>query len=162
MLWPILEQKLQHFRDLEEKLADPVIAANQVAFTKIAKEHGSLAKLIKPYQEFLIVAKSLEETQGLANGDDADMAAMAAEELPALQTQYDSLKDRIEDQLLVDPGEDFDRLIVEIRAGTGGDEAALFAGNLYEMYSRFARIKNWGLEEISYSPGEAGGFKEVV
>jgi peptide chain release factor 1 len=64
--------------------------------------------------------------------------------------------------LLVDPAEDFDRLIVEIRAGTGGDEAALFAGDLYEMYTRYARTQGWNVEGIEFSPGEAGGFKEVV
>jgi peptide chain release factor 1 len=64
--------------------------------------------------------------------------------------------------LLVDPGEDFDSLIVEIRAGTGGDEAALFAGNLYDMYTRYARTQGWSVEGIEFSPGEAGGFKEIV
>ena len=73
-----------------------------------------------------------------------------------------ALHTKIEEQLLIDPEEDFSKLILEIRAGTGGDEAALFAGNLYEMYTRYARAKGWRVEEISYSPGEAGGFKEVT
>jgi peptide chain release factor 1 len=72
------------------------------------------------------------------------------------------LKDRIEDQLLVDPAEDFDKLILELRAGTGGDEAALFVGDLYDMYTRYARSKGWSVEEINHSPGAAGGFKDIV
>jgi peptide chain release factor 1 len=89
------------------------------------------------------------------------MAPLAEDELAQLRPRRDALQLKVEDQLLVDPGEDFDTLIVEIRAGTGGDEAALFAGNLYEMYTRYARTKGWKVEEIAYSPGEAGGFKEV-
>jgi peptide chain release factor 1 len=87
---------------------------------------------------------------------------MAEEELASLRPKRDALYARIEDQLLVDPNEDFSKLIVEIRAGEGGDEAALFAGDLYEMYTRYARSKGWSIENISNSPGEAGGFKEVT
>lgn len=72
------------------------------------------------------------------------------------------MRGRIEELLLVDPGEDFDRIIMEIRAGTGGDEAALFAGDLYDMYTRYARSRGWTVEDISFSAGEQGGFKEVV
>ena len=93
---------------------------------------------------------------------DADLKPMAEEELATLRPRYEELKTKIEDQLLIEPGEDFDRLIVEIRGGTGGSEAALFAGDLYEMYTRYARIKGWTVENIEHSPGEAGGFKEVV
>jgi peptide chain release factor 1 len=105
---------------------------------------------------------AIRESEGLAAEADPDMRAMAEEELATLRPKRDALKEKIEDQLLVDPSEDFDRLIVEIRAGTGGDEAALFAGDLYEMYTRYARTQGWGVEEIASSVGEAGGFKEVV
>lgn len=87
---------------------------------------------------------------------------MAEAELLELHPRNAELTARLEDLLLVEPGEDFERLIVEIRAGTGGDEAALFAGDLYEMYTRFARARGWTVEEMNFSPGEAGGFKEVV
>src|SRR2546430_6610543 len=90
------------------------------------------------------------------------MKAYAQEELNGLRRRQDELKTRVEDMLLVDPAEDFDSLIVEIRAGTGGDEAALFAGDLYEMYTRFARAQGWKVEGIEFSPGEAGGVKEGV
>ena len=162
-MWPVMEQKLAKFRELEEQLADPAVAGDHTRFTQVAKEHGSLAKLVKPYLEFQQVADQIRQTEAMADGEkDPDLRAMVDEELAALRPQYEALKARIEDQLLVDPSEDFGSLIVEIRAGTGGDEAALFAGDLYEMYTRYARAKGWHTEEISYSPGEAGGFKEVT
>ena len=161
-MWPILETKLTHFRDLEAKLSDPDVAGDHKRFAAVAKEHGALAKVIKPYLEFLALDKTIRETEAMIAAEcDAEMKAMANEELAAVRPQHAELKTRIEDQLLIDPSEIFDSLIVEIRAGTGGDEAALFAGNLYEMYQRYARTKGLTLEEISFSAGEAGGFKEV-
>ena len=161
-MWPILETKLAHFRDLEAKLSDPDVAGDHKRFAAVAKEHGALAKIIKPYLEFLALDNTIRETEAMIAGEsDAEMQAMAKEELAAIRPQHAELKNRIEDQLLIDPSEIFDSLIVEIRAGTGGDEAALFAGNLYEMYQRYSRTKGLTLEEIAFSQGEAGGFKEV-
>src|SRR5688572_28087326 len=160
-MWPVMEQKVAKFRELETRLADPAVAGDHTQFTRVAKEHGSLAKLVKPYLEFEDLAGQIRQTEAMAADPDPDLRAMAAEELAALRPRYDALKAQIEDKLLVDPSEEFDSLIVEIRAGTGGDEAALFAGNLYEMYTRYARAKGWHVEELEYSPGEAGGFKEV-
>jgi peptide chain release factor 1 len=156
---PAMEQKLARFRELEEQLADPAVAGDHARFSVAAKEHGAVAKQVKPYQELLLVEESIRGAEALLA--DPDMAPLAEEELSQLRPKREALVTRVEDQLLVDPAEDFSTLIVEIRAGTGGDEAALFAGNLYEMYTRYARTKGWGVEEISYSPGEAGGFKEV-
>ncbi|OWK40947.1 peptide chain release factor 1 [Fimbriiglobus ruber] len=162
-MWPILDTKLARFRELETLLGDPAVATDQVRFTQVAKEHGSLSKVIKPYIEFQQVETAIKQSEELlAAESDPDMRAMVEEELAQLRPRYDALKARIEDLLLVDPSEDFDSLIMEIRAGTGGDEAALFAGDLYEMYVRFARVQGWGVDELSTSPGEAGGFKEVV
>ncbi len=159
-MWPIMEQKLARFHELETLLADPSVTSDPSKFAVIAKEHGSLAKQIKPYVQFQELSKTIADTEQMLA--DQDLVAIAEEELTTLRPQYEVLRTKIEDQLLVDPSEDFDRIILEIRAGTGGDEAALFAGNLYEMYSRFARERGWTIEEIAYSPGEAGGFKEVV
>ncbi|HEY3789191.1 MAG TPA: peptide chain release factor 1 [Urbifossiella sp.] len=156
-----MEQKLARFRELEEQLADPGVAVDHNKFTAVAKEHGSLAKLVKPFIEFQQIETAIQDAEGLLTGD-ADMKALAEEELAQLRPRRDALRAKIEDQLLVDPSEDFSKLIVEIRAGEGGDEAALFAGDLYQIYTRYARLKGWTAEEISYSPGEAGGFKEVT
>jgi len=156
-----MEQKLARFRELEEQLGDPAVAGDHKRFAVVAKEHGMLARIVKPYLEFLGLDKSLRETQAMAAESDPELRAMAGEELATIQPRYEALKTRIEDELLIDPSEIFDSLIVEVRAGTGGDEAALFAGSLYEMYTRYARTKGITLEEIAFSVGEAGGFKEV-
>jgi peptide chain release factor 1 len=162
-MWPILDVKLQRFRELEAQLADPQVASDPARFASIAKEHGSLARLIKPYQEFQQVSQAIHDAERLAaDNSDPEMQAMAQEELASLRPRYEALKEKIEDQLLIDPSEDFDRVIVEIRAGTGGDEAALFAGDLYEMYTRYARSQGWSIEDLEHSPGDAGGFKEVI
>src|SRR6185437_5194370 len=90
-----------------------------------------------------------------------DMRQYAEQEVGQLRQRSQALQERLEDFLLAE-GEDFDSLIVEIRAGTGGDEAALFAGDLYNMYTHYARDQGWRVEDISFSPGEQGGFKDVV
>ncbi len=159
-MWPILEQKLARYRELECLQADPVIAGNPAKSSAVNKEHGSLSKVVLPYLEFQRLELSIGESEGLLA--DADMREMAEAELAELRPQLAALKEKIEDQLLTDPEEEFDSLILEIRAGTGGDEAALFAGDLYEMYTRYARTKGWSIEEIGHSPGTAGGFKEMV
>ncbi len=161
-MWPVMEQKLARFIELEKQLEDPAIASDPHKGTAVAKEQGLLRKAVLPYQEFLSVEKQIADSEAMLAESDAELRAMAEEELSTLRPRYDAIKQRIEDQLLVDPSEDFDKLILEIRAGTGGDEAALFAGNLYEMYTRYARAKGWTVEEIDHSPGGAGGFKDVT
>ncbi len=159
-MWPILEQKLARYRELEGLQADPAIAGNPAKSSAVNKEHGSLSKVVLPYLEFQRLELAIRESEALLA--DADMREMAEAELVELRPQLAALKEKIEDQLLTDPEEEFDSLILEIRAGTGGDEAALFAGDLYEMYTRYARAKGWSIEEIGHSPGTAGGFKEMV
>ncbi len=161
-MWPLMEQKLAHFRELEAQLADPAVAVDHARFTAAAKEHGRLAKLVKPYLDFRRLDESVAEAAAWAADPNPEMRAVGEEELAALGPRHEALKEWLENQLLVDPSEDFDRIIVEIRAGEGGDEAALFAGDLYEMYARYARTKGWTIDEIDANPGEAGGYKEVT
>ena len=158
-MWPTLVEKLEQFRALEAQMEDPEVSGDHARLTKVAKEYASLSKLIKPYLEFQALDQAIKESEELLA--DPDMEAMAEEELATLRPKHAALIQKIEEQLLEDPSEDFDSLIIEIRAGTGGDEAALFAGELYEMYTRFAREMRWSMEEISSSEGEAGGYKEV-
>jgi peptide chain release factor 1 len=162
-MWPIFEQSLARYHELEQQLADPAVIADRARYTQAAKEHGSLAKTIKPYLEFRKTAEEIAENEGLlAAESSAEMRAYLEEELTGLRTKHDALKGRLEDLLLLEPGEDFGSLIMEIRAGTGGDEAALFAGDLYNMYTHYVRDHGWKVEDISFSPGEQGGYKEVV
>ena len=161
-MWPVLDQKLARYRELEQQLYDPAVAADPTKSAAIARERGALAKLVEPYIEFQRLDATVAGSEEIAASDDPDLKAMAEAELADLRPKRDALRVRIEDQLLVDPAEDFSRLIIEIRAGEGGDEAALFAGDLYQMYGKYARLKGWSVEDISHSPGEAGGFKEVT
>jgi peptide chain release factor 1 len=161
-MWPVFETTLKRFRELESGLSDPATAADPVKYSRLAKEHGQLGKQIRPYLDYLQVREQIQQAEQMVQGDDADLRELAEAELLELRPREAELTARLEDLLLVEPGEDFERLIVEIRAGTGGDEAALFAGDLYEMYTRFARTRGWTVEEMNFSPGEAGGFKEVV
>jgi peptide chain release factor 1 len=162
-MWHSLAPKVERYRELERLLVDSDVVTDPARYGPLAKEHASLSKLVKPYLEFEQVSESIRQAEAMVAAEtDPDMQAYAQEELNGLRQRAADLNTRVEDMLLVDPGEDFDSLIVEIRAGTGGDEAALFAGDLYEMYTRYARTQGWKVEGIEFSPGEAGGFKEVV
>jgi peptide chain release factor 1 len=161
-MWPFFEQSLTRYRELESQLGDPDVVGNRVRYARAAKEHGALAKQVKPYLEYRKVQEDLAQAEALAAGEtDPEMRQYAEQELAELRARRDALQSRLEDFLL-DEGETFDSLIMEIRAGTGGDEAALFAGDLYNMYTHYARDQGWRVEDISFSPGEQGGFKEVV
>jgi peptide chain release factor 1 len=163
MTWPAFENALTRHRELEQLLGDPGVIADRARYTRLAKEHGALAKMVKPYLDYLKIEGDIKQAEGLLqSGDtDAEMRALVEEELATLKPRHETLHSRLEDLLLIE-GEDYDSVIMEIRAGTGGDEAALFAGDLYNMYTHYARDKGWRVEDISYNPGEQGGFKEVV
>ena len=153
-MWPTLAPKVERYRELERLMTDPTVVTDPGRYGPLAKEHASLSKLIKPYLEFEQVGESLRQAETLlAAESDAEMKAYAEEEVIHLRGRQEELKKRVEDLLLVDPAEDFSSIIVEIRAGTGGDEAALFAGDLYEMYTRYARTQGWTVEGIEFSPG---------
>ncbi|MFN4258473.1 MAG: peptide chain release factor 1 [Gemmataceae bacterium] len=162
-MWQTFAQAQNRYAELEQLLADPAVIANRTRFTQVAKEHGSLARMVKPYQEFLKLNEQVTQAeQLLAAENDPEMRQYAEEELAQLRERQQTLQSRLEDLLLIEPGEDYTSLIMEIRAGTGGDEAALFAGDLYNMYTHYAREQGWRVEDIAFSPGEQGGFKEIV
>lgn len=162
-MWPRYEKLLNHYQELEKQLADPVLIADRARYAQTAKEHGGLAKMVKPYLEFKELAEEIRQNEALHQAEnDADMRRYLEEELAGLRRRHDALKGKLEELLLVDPSEDFGSVIIEIRAGTGGDEAALFAGDMYDMYTHYARDLGWKVEDISFSPGEQGGYKDVI
>ncbi|MFL5330573.1 MAG: peptide chain release factor 1 [Gemmataceae bacterium] len=161
-MWEAFDKSLARSQEIEQLMGDPKVLSDPARLTALGKEHGSLLKQVRPYQEFLQVESSVKEAEALAAGDDPEMKAYAETELTHLRQRRQELQDKLEDLLLVDPEEDFDSIIMEIRAGTGGDEAALFAGDLYGMYTHYVRDRGWKVEDISFSPGEQGGFKDVV
>jgi peptide chain release factor 1 len=161
-MWAKLDETLAKYRDIEQQLGDPAVIADGPRYTRLAKEYGALAKIAKPYVEFQELTKQVTETESAAAGEqDADMRLYMEEELKALKTRQAELRAKLEDLLLVDPAEDFDSIILEIRAGVGGEEAALFAADLFRMYRKYAEDSGWKVEELDFNATDRGGFKEV-
>ena len=156
-----LEKKLDRFEELERRMLDPEVTADSRKTAAIAREHGSLAKIANKYRRFKQLNQEIEELQQMLASADADERSMAEAELVDVKAKREKLWDELLDSTL--GGEDANRFrcIMEIRAGTGGEEAALFARDLYEMYRRHADQRGWKVEVLDSSPAEMGGFKEV-
>ena len=157
-----LDVKLARFEELERLLADPVVLADSQRMSSVAREHGGLARIVRRYQAFLAVEGEILEYTEMLTGDDTDFRELAAAELPGLEKRRDEEWDVILDGCMDDPDADRSRCIVELRAGTGGDEAALFVRDLFEMYRRYGTEIGWTVEVMDASPTELGGFKELV
>jgi len=152
------------FEKTEARMNDPAISCNHAEITRLAKEHGRLKKLADFHYRYENLRSEWHEVVEMQNAPDSDSETrqMAAEELESLAEQIrDTIKTATEKLVMADDS-GIDSVIVEIRAGTGGDEAALFAGDLYGMYSRYCQGKNWKIEEMAFSPASMGGFKEII
>ena len=159
---PIIDKRRARLLSLEEEIAVPGFYDDPTGASKLTREHSRLRKLMERWDEFQRTDANLTESQELAKSDDEEMAAMAVEELPELEKRHTKLGLEIQYELLPrEETEDRDA-IIEIRAGTGGDEASLFAGDLYRMYTRVTEERGWKLESLEGSPSDVGGFKEVV
>jgi len=158
----VLDQKLTRYEELERLLLDPKVLADSARMGPIAREHGSLSKLATKYRRFKQLNSQIAETQEMIKGDDSDMRELAEAELPQLRAEREKYWDELLD--LTAGGEDAnrDRCVMEIRGGTGGDEAALFARDLYEMYRHYCESRKWKIEVLEMSATELGGFKEIV
>ena len=154
----------KRFDEVTAQLSDPEVIRDQSRYRPLAKEHADLTPLMEAYGRYVKLDRELEEQEAmLADAtEDAELKAMAQAEIPALKTQLATLEEDIKLLLLPKDPLDNSNVVLEIRAGTGGDEASLFAANLLRMYLRFADTKGWRHEVLSHSPSEAGGFKEVV
>jgi peptide chain release factor 1 len=157
-----LEKKLARFEELERMMVDPATLADSARLSAAAREHGSLAKVATKYRQFKLLNQQIAEANEMIAGRDADMRELAEAELPELRAERESLWDELLD--LTIGGEDATRArcVMEIRAGTGGDEAALFARDLYDMYKHYCEGKGWKVEVLDMNATELGGFKEVV
>ena len=163
MLFPTLQAKLARYEELELLLSDPEVLADTSRMVAFQREYGGLAKVALPVREFNSLEENIETARELiAEEEDAESKAYAEEELEALQSERESKLSALED--LVATGDAISRgsLIMEIRAGTGGDEAALFARDLFEMYQRLVERRGWKAELIDSSPTELGGFKDIT
>ena len=159
-----LETIKKRYDDLQAMMADPDVISDRLNYQKYAKELAGMADLVKKYLEYQKISRHMSEVDAMLKepGHDKDMASMAQEELAQLKQQKSSLEKELEDALLEDDPDANEDAIMEIRAGTGGVEASLFAAELYRMYSRFAANKGWSTEAMSASTNEAGGFKEII
>ncbi len=158
----ILEAKLGRFQELEQKLLDPAVLADAQQMAAVAREHGSLGRLAKKYRRFKDLNREIREANEMLDGNDREMQELAEAELPELKATREKLWNELLDMTV--GGEDAQRArcIMEIRAGTGGDEAALFARDLFDMYRRYSEMQGWKVEVMDMNSTELGGFKEVI
>jgi len=153
----------RRFDELSSLLGDPEIISKRGEFTKLSKEHADISDMVDSWAQYIKTEDDLAQAKAmLQESDDADMREMAKEEIAELEKAIQTLQNSIKVLLLPKDPLDAKNILLEIRAGTGGDEAALFAGDLYRMYRRFAERHQWKMEELSSSEGAAGGFKEVI
>ena len=151
------------YLDLEARISDPDVIANQTEWQKCTKAHAKLTDIVTVFREYREMVRAKDEAEEiLFAGDDEELAEMAKEELKELKPKIAAYEERLTILLLPSDPNDDKNVIVEIRGGAGGDEAALFAGVLFRMYLRYAETRGWRVEILDSNPTELGGFKEVV
>lgn len=157
-----LKKLVAAYEELEQKLGDPAVIADPKEYARLAKEHADQAELVAKAREYLQAIEDIETAKEmLKETSDPDDKAMLQEDISSNEERLPKLEDEIKIMLIPGDPNDEKNTIVEIRAGVGGDEAAIFAGDLFQMYQRFAQTCKWKIEALSSSPGEAGGFKTI-
>lgn len=157
-----LEDVVDRFHEVEGLLSDPTVISDQKRYRELTKEHSDLSEVVSVYGKYKQVCSDIEGNRELLQDSDPDMKELAKAELPELEQQQTDLEEQLKLLLLPKDPNDDKNIILEIRAGTGGDEAALFAADLFRMYSRYADRNRWKVEMMSASETDGGGFKEVV
>ena len=157
-----LKKLVAAYEELEQKLGDPAVIADPKEYARLAKEHADQAELVAKAREYLQALEDIETAKEmLKETSDPDDKAMLQEDISSNEERLPKLEDEIKIMLIPGDPNDEKNTIVEIRAGVGGDEADIFAGDLFQMYQRFAQTRKWKIEVLSSSPGEAGGFKTI-
>jgi len=152
----------KRYGELDRLLADPKLLSNQREYTKVAKERADLEEVITCYRQWRKVDKEIEENRELLNEKDEALRELAKEELVGLQEEKQNLESQLKLLLLPKDPNDRKGVLLEIRAGTGGEEASLFAASLFRMYTRYAESRGWKVEVMSSNPTGLGGFKEII
>ncbi len=158
----MLEEKLSQFRLLEQQMQDPSIQAQAGMMSRVAREHGQVSRIALKYQKFKDTLEQIAEVRNMLESNDPDERELADAELPELMKQREDLWNELLDLTIGGEDAERSRCVMEIRAGAGGDEAGLFAGDLFRMYKKHAEIKRWKCEVLEASPSELGGFKEIT
>ena len=157
-----LEKNLSSYKDITQKLSTPEIYSDQTKMKSLNQELSKLEQSVKLFQKFLHIEKSISETQELLNDDDKEMITIARDELGRYEKELKQVELKIiEATIEKDPNDSRD-IYMEIRAGTGGEEAAIFAGDLFKMYAKFAEKNKWSIEIINSNVSDHGGFKEII
>ena len=157
-----LEAIINTFDDLSKSLSDPEVISNSKKFAKIAKEHNSLTEIVEKAKDYISKTNQLSSAHEMLDGDDDELVEMAREEVSILKSDLESLEQELKVLLIPKDPNDDNNTILEIRSGTGGDEAALFAGDLMRMYLRYVERKNWNSEIMTLHDNEGGGIKEAI
>jgi peptide chain release factor 1 len=157
-----LEGVEERFQEIENLLGDPDIIKDQVTYQKHVREHAELNKIVTVYRAYKKILADIEESQALLHDGDADIKELAREELAELHRREDELEQDLRLRLLPKDPNDEKNVVLEIRAGTGGEEAALFAADLFRMYGRYAEGRNWKVEVLTHHPTGVGGMKEII
>ena len=159
-----LDEIAARSQQLERQMADPQVAADHKKAITLAKELGRLRWLVEPYSELRFTRQRLEEAQHIMrdSSSEAELRVLAQEEIPVLQAQYDEQLEGLKERVVTVDDAAVSSVILEIRAGTGGDEAGLFARDLYEMYLRYCQLKGFKVEVLNQSGSDLGGFKEII
>ncbi len=153
----------ERYRELEGLLGQREVVGNPQLYQKYAKEHADLRELVETYREYAGVRERIEEGEALLRGSDPELIEIVKEELPELKEQLAPLEEKMKLLLLPKDPNDERNVFLEIRAGTGGDEAGLFVGDMFRMYARYAESQRWKIETVSTTPsGGVGGFKEII
>jgi len=159
---PLIQRKREQFEQLEREIADPKLFDNRKRAQEIMREHANIKDVLAKWEELETARKQLDDNRELASSRDVEMAAMADDEIPDLEKRVAELEQELQIGLLP-PDENENRdAIIEIRAGTGGNEAAIFAADLYRMYHRYAESAGLKTEDLESSPSELGGLKEAI
>jgi len=159
-----LAELADRYDSLAQQMNDPAVASDPAKMAALTKECGRLGRLVEPYRQLQAVCEQIAEAESILAEPqaDADLAALAQEELPELRSRRSTLLEAIKEAMVTDEDAAIDSVLLEIRAGTGGEEAALFARDLFEMYQRYAEKKGFGFEIMDASPTDLGGFREVI
>jgi len=156
-----LEAIYEKYNHLEEQLSDPNVVSDMKRFTKISKEYKGLKEIVDVYLEYKDILGNINTSKEMLNEDDPEMKEMAKLELADLEARETELLEEVKQLLIPKDPEDSKNAIMEIRAGTGGDEAGIFVGDLFKMYTRYMDKKGWKMELITQNESSSGGYKEV-
>jgi peptide chain release factor 1 len=157
-----LEQLEKRFDDLNRQMADPVVISDSDQYRKVTKAHSELSEVVAKYRDWKKVADALSQARAMLDDKDPDLRAMAEEEVTHLEPELANIQEELKLLLLPKDPNDEKNVVLEIRAGTGGDEATLFAAEIFRMYSRYAETQRWKIEVTSVSESSVGGLKEVI